>query len=79
MSVSSHFSATTAAALVLGGTGAIVLATVMALRGSHRHGAGSASATPPAASVSSTTPLPIAPIGGAPSETDVEYLLDTSH
>ena len=78
MSVSAHFSATTAATLVLGGTGAIVLATVMALRGSHRHADKRASVSSPAASVSSMTSLPAASLGGAPSETEVEYLLETS-
>jgi hypothetical protein len=75
MSVSAHFNAPTAAALVLGGTAAIVLATVMAFRGSHRQAASRAHVESPAA-VSSATPLPS--FGGAPSEAEVEYLLDTS-
>lgn len=77
MSVSAHFSATTAATLVLGGIAAILLATVMAFRGSHRHRDGSASVEQ-AASVSSTIPPPAVTFGGAPSEAEVEYLLDTS-
>jgi len=77
MSVSAHFSATTAATLVLGGIAAILLATVMAFRGSHRHGDSNASVKP-AASVNSTIPLPAATFGGAPPEAEVEYLLDTS-
>ena len=76
MSVSAHFNAPTAAALVLGGTAAIVLATVMAFRGSHRQAEGGASAKSQAA-VSSTPPFPGAAIGGAPTEAEVEYLLDT--
>jgi hypothetical protein len=78
MSVSAHFSATTAATLALGGIAAILLATVMAFRGSHRHGDHRASATSQVASISSATSLPAASLGGAPSETEVEYLLETS-
>ena len=77
VSVSAHFSATTAATLVLGGIAAILLATVMAFRGSHRHGDGSPSAKQ-AAPVTSTIPLPAATFGGAPPEAEIEYLLDTS-
>lgn len=77
MSVSAHFSAPTAATLVLGGIAAILLATVMAFRSSHRHGDGNA-AVKQAASVGSTIPLPAATFGGAPPEAEVEYLLDTN-
>jgi hypothetical protein len=77
VTVSAHFSATTAATLVLGGIAAILLATVMALRGSHRRGDGNAPVEQ-AASVSSATPLPASTFGGAPPETQLEYLLDTS-
>jgi hypothetical protein len=77
MSVSAHFSATTAATLVLGGIAAILLATVMAFRGSHRPGVSNASVKPPA-SVDTTIPLPDATFGGAPPEAEIEYLLDTS-
>ena len=78
MSVSAHFSVPAAATFVLGGAAAIVLATVMAFRGSHRQADSRASVQSQAASVSSTTPLPAPSLGGAPSETEIEYLLDTS-
>jgi hypothetical protein len=77
MSVSAHFSAPTAAGLVLGGIAAILLATVMAFRSSQRHVHANASVKQ-AASVNRTIPLPAATFGGAPPEAEVEYLLDTS-
>ncbi len=79
MSISAHFSVTTAGAIALGGVAAIVLATVIALSASARHAGGGATVNSSQAALGSrATPLPAASIGGAPVETDVEYLLDTS-
>ena len=78
MSVSAHFSATTAAALALGGIAAIALAMVMALRGSHRHAVGKLPVAVSQAASRDKTPLPAVSMGGAPSEAEIEYLLDTS-
>jgi hypothetical protein len=79
MSISAHFSVTTAAALVLGGVAASVLATVIALRGSDDHSGGGAplSSSRPA-SGGSATARPATSIHGAPLEADVEYLIDAS-
>ncbi len=80
MSTSAHFSVTTAGAIVLGGIAAIVLATVIALRGSERQGGATAPVNSSQAAPSrSATPGPAASIDGAPLETEIEYLPDTNN
>lgn len=79
MSISAHFSVTTAGALALGGIGAVVLATTIALRGSEPHSAHSPPASLSQAGLrGSATLRSAAGIGGAPLETEVEYPLDPS-
>jgi len=78
MSISAHFNVPTAGALVLGGIGALVLATTFALRGSERHSGDRARALSQAGPGGSATLRPAAGIGGAPFETEVEYPLDPS-
>ena len=78
MSISAHFNVPTAGVLVLGGIGALVLATTIALRGSDRHSGDRVPAASHAGPGGSATLRPAAGIGGAPLETEVEYPLDPS-
>ena len=78
MSISAHFNVPTAGALVLGGIGALVLATTIALRGSEPRSRDRAPALSQAGPGGSATLRAAAGMGGAPLETEIEYLFDPS-
>ncbi len=78
MSISGHFSATTAGALVVGGIAAFVLATLVASNTAHRERNRSAPAPATEASApTSAAPGLSASSPSAPGDQDVEYPLDT--